>query len=30
MRVTAQNISASTVDLPTAALHVQLVKRRVG
>ena len=29
-RVTARNESLSTVDLPAAALHVQVVKRRVG
>ena len=28
--VTARNVSLSTVDLPAAALHVQVVKRRVG
>ncbi len=30
VRVTARNVSLSTVDLPAAALHVQVVKRRVG
>jgi hypothetical protein len=30
VRVTARNVSLSTVDLPTAPLHVQVVKRRVG
>jgi hypothetical protein len=30
LRVTARNVSLSTVDLPAAALHVQVVKRRVG
>lgn len=29
MRVTARNVSASTVDLAAAALSVQVVKRRV-
>ena len=29
VRVTARNVSLSTVDFPAAALHVQLVKRRV-
>jgi hypothetical protein len=29
VRVTARNVSASTVDLPAAALSVQVVKRRV-
>jgi hypothetical protein len=29
-RVTARNVSLSTVDLPTAGLSVQVVKRRVG
>ncbi|MFO0451466.1 MAG: hypothetical protein ACK52I_22885, partial [Pseudomonadota bacterium] len=29
VRVTARNVSLSTVDLPAAALHVQVVKRRV-
>ena len=28
--VTARNVSLSTVDLPAAAPHVQVVKRRVG
>jgi hypothetical protein len=30
VRVTARNVSLSSVDLPAAALHVQVVKRRVG
>ena len=30
VRVTARNVSLSTVDLPAAGLHVQVVKRRVG
>ena len=30
VRVTARNVSLSTVDLPAAVLHVQVVKRRVG
>jgi len=30
VRVTVRNVSLSTVDLPAAALHVQVVKRRVG
>ena len=30
VRVTARNVSLSTVDSPAAALHVQVVKRRVG
>ena len=30
MRVTAGNVSLSTVDLPAAALHVQVVKKMVG
>ena len=30
VRVTARNVSLSTVDLPAAALHVQVVKRKVG
>jgi hypothetical protein len=30
VRVTAWNVSLSTVDLPAAALHVQVVKRRMG
>jgi hypothetical protein len=30
VRVTARKVSLSTVDLPAAALHVQVVKRRVG
>jgi hypothetical protein len=30
VRITARNVSLSTVDLPAAALHVQVVKRRVG
>jgi hypothetical protein len=30
VRVTARNVSLSTVDLPAALLHVQVVKRRVG
>jgi hypothetical protein len=30
VRVTARNVSLSTVDLPAAALHVQVEKRRVG
>ena len=30
VRVTARNVSLSTVDLPAAPLHVQVVKRRVG
>jgi hypothetical protein len=29
VRVTAWNVSLSKVDLPAAALHVQVVKRRV-
>jgi hypothetical protein len=29
VRVTARNVSLSTVDLPGAPLHVQVVKRRV-
>jgi len=29
VRVTARSVSLSTVDLPAAALHVQVVKRRV-
>lgn len=29
VRVAAWNVSLSTVDLPVAALHVQVVKRRV-
>jgi hypothetical protein len=29
VRVTARNVSLSTVDLPAVALHVQVVKRRV-
>jgi hypothetical protein len=29
LRVTARNVSLLTVDLPVAALHVQVVKRRV-
>ncbi len=30
VRVTARNVSLSKVDLPAAALHVQVVQRRVG
>jgi hypothetical protein len=30
VRVSAQNVSLSSVELPAAALHVQVVKRRVG
>lgn len=30
VRVTARNVSLSTVDLPAAALHVHVVNRRVG
>jgi hypothetical protein len=30
VRVTARNVSLSTVDLPAAALHVQVVKRKLG
>ena len=30
VRVTARNVSLSNVDLPAAALHVQVVKRRGG
>ena len=30
VRVTARNVSLSTVDLPAAGLHVQVTKRRVG
>jgi hypothetical protein len=30
VRVTARNVSLSTVDLPAAALHMQVVKRKVG
>ena len=30
VRVTAGNVSLFTMDLPAAALHVQVVKRRVG
>jgi hypothetical protein len=30
VRVTARNVSLSRMDLPAAALHVQVVKRRVG
>jgi hypothetical protein len=30
VRVTARNVSASTVDLASAALSVQVVKRRVA
>jgi hypothetical protein len=30
VRVTARNVSLSTMDLPAATLHVQVVKRRVG
>ena len=30
VRVTARNVSLSTVDLPAAALHVQVVKLRLG
>jgi hypothetical protein len=30
VRVTARNVSLSTVDLTAAALHVQVVKRKIG
>ena len=30
VRVTVRNVSLSTVDLPAAALHVQVMKRKVG
>ena len=30
VRVKARNVSLSTVDLPAAGLHVQVVKRQVG
>jgi hypothetical protein len=30
VRVTARNVSLSTVDLPAAGLSVQVVKRKVG
>lgn len=30
VRVTAGNVSLSTADLPAAARHVQVLKRRVG
>ncbi len=30
VRVTVRNVCLSNVDMPAAALHVQVVKRRVG
>jgi hypothetical protein len=30
VRITLRNVSLPTVDLPAAALHVQVFKRRVG